>query len=112
MGKTRTLSQVCSLLEISRRAVQGYEKAGLVKATGKNKYGYLLYDEAAQQRIKRIKLMQQLGFKVKEIKDVIDSPDDVLVQAINLQIEKMNDVIREKEDAICQSKKLIVEIKK
>ena len=42
--------------------------------------------------------MQQLGFKVKEIKDVIDSPDDVLVQAINLQIEKMNDVIREKED--------------
>ena len=106
MGKTRTLSQVCNLLEISRRAVQGYEKAGLVKATGKNKYGYLLYDEAAQQRIKRIKLMQQLGFKVKEIKDVIDSP------AINLQIEKMNDVIREKEDAICQAKKLIVEIKK
>lgn len=70
------------------------------------------YHEAAQQRIKRIKLMQQLGFKVKEIKDVIDSPDDVLVQAINLQIEKVNDIIREKEDAICQAKKLIVEIKK
>lgn len=56
--------------------------------------------------------MKQLGFKVKEIKNVIDSPDDVLVQAINLQIEKMNDIIREKEDAICQAKKLIVEIKK
>ena len=65
MGKTRTLSQVCSLLEISRRAVQGYEKAGLVKATGKNKYEYIHYDDATQQKIKLIKIIQKLGFNVK-----------------------------------------------
>ena len=52
MKETKTLSEVCSVLEVSRRAVQGYESAGLVKAAGKNKYGYLLYDEEAQQRIK------------------------------------------------------------
>ena len=47
MKETKTLSEVCSVLEVSRRAVQGYENAGLVSATGKNKYGHLLYDEEA-----------------------------------------------------------------
>ena len=107
MGKTRTLSQVCSLLEISRRAVQGYEKAGLVKATGKNKYGYLLYDDAAQQRIKRIKLMQQLGFKVKEIKEIIDAPDEVLRKAVERQIESLKAEIEYKEEIIRQAKKMV-----
>ena len=36
MKDTTTLSEVCSVLEVSRRAVQGYENAGLVSATGKN----------------------------------------------------------------------------
>ena len=40
----KTLRKVCELVEITRRTVQGYEKAGLVAPIGKNKYGYLLYD--------------------------------------------------------------------
>lgn len=40
-----TLREICEALEVSRRAIQGYEKAGLVVATGRNKYGHLLYDE-------------------------------------------------------------------
>ena len=51
-----TLREICEALEVSRRAVQGYEKAGLVSATDRNKYGHLLYDEAAMLRIEQIKL--------------------------------------------------------
>lgn len=40
-----TLRQVCSVVNVSRRAVQGYEKMGLVSATNKNERGYLLYDK-------------------------------------------------------------------
>lgn len=29
-----TLREICETLEVSRRAIQGYENAGLVKATG------------------------------------------------------------------------------
>ena len=89
MDETKTLSEVCSVLEVSRRAVQGYENAGLVSATGKNKYGHLLYDEEAQRRIKQIRLLQQLGFKVKEIKEIIDAPDEVLRKAVERQIESL-----------------------
>ena len=34
------LREIFETLEISRRALQGYEKAGLVSATGRNKYGH------------------------------------------------------------------------
>ncbi len=39
------LREICREFEISRRTVQGYEKAGLVSASGRNKYGHLQYDD-------------------------------------------------------------------
>ena len=107
MDETKTLSEVCSVLEVSRRAVQGYENAGLVSATGKNKYGHLLYDEEAQRRIKQIRLLQQLGFRVKEIKDIIDAPDEVLRKAAERQIESLKAEIEYKEEIIRQAKKMV-----
>ena len=111
MDETKTLSEVCSVLEVSRRAVQGYENAGLVSATGKNKYGHLLYDEEAQWRIKQIRLLQQLGFRVKEIKDIIDAPAEVVAEAIKSQIEQMDDIIRQKEDAVRQAREWIKKLR-
>ena len=111
MDETKTLSEVCSVLEVSRRAVQGYENAGLVSATGKNKYGHLLYDEEAQWRIKQIRLLQQLGFRVKEIKDIIDAPAEVAAEAIKRQIAQMDDIIRQKEDAVRQAREWIKKLR-
>ena len=111
MKETKTLSEVCSVLKVSRRAVQGYENAGLVSATGKNKYGHLLYDEEAQRRIKQIRLLQQLGFRVKEIKDIIDAPAEVAAEAIKRQIEQMDDIIRQKEDAVRQAREWIKKLR-
>lgn len=111
MKETKTLNEVCSVLEVSRRAVQGYENAGLVSATGKNKYGHLLYDEEAQRRIKQIRLLQQLGFKVKEIKEIIDAPSEVAAEAIKRQIEQMDDIIRQKEEAVRQAREWIQKLR-
>ena len=49
-----TLREIHASYGISRRAVQGYEKANLVSASGKNEYGHLLYDTAAVNRIQKI----------------------------------------------------------
>ena len=110
MKETKTLSEVCSVLEVSRRAVQGYENAGLVSATGKNKYGHLLYDEEAQRRIKQIRLLQQLGFKVKEIKDIIDAPGEVAAEAIKRQICKCRLELVQKKAIIRYAEALIAEL--
>lgn len=70
-----TLREICETLGVSRRALQGYEKAGLVISSGRNKYGHLLYDKDAEMRIAQIKFYQQLGFSIKEITMIIDAPD-------------------------------------
>lgn len=84
-----TLREICEVLGVSRRAVQGYEKVGLVSATDRNKYGHLLYDEAAMLRIARIKFYQQLGFSIKEIIGIIDAPNILVKAALEVQVQKL-----------------------
>lgn len=95
-----TLRQVCSVVNVSRRAVQGYEKMGLVSATNKNERGYLLYDKNARERIRMIKLFQDMGFTVREIKEIIDGPDDKLKTALRHRLTKLQSELRHTEAMI------------
>ncbi|MDD6482356.1 MAG: MerR family transcriptional regulator [Lachnospiraceae bacterium] len=85
----KTLRELCDSLGVSRRAVQGYEKAGLVSAEGKNERGYLLYSEDTQEKINQIKLYQQFGFTIKEIKWLMSAPACELKATLEKQVEKM-----------------------
>ena len=84
-----TLREVCAKYKVSRRAVQGYEKAGIVKSTGKNKMGYLLYDAATQERIGIIRMYQEIWFSVIEIKEIIDAPKISTIPILENQMEKL-----------------------
>ncbi|NLG03198.1 MAG: hypothetical protein GX567_05155 [Clostridia bacterium] len=58
MSKGKTLYEICNEYAVTRRAVQGYEKEGLVSSTGKNKYGCMNCDAT----MKRIGLVCLLVF--------------------------------------------------
>ncbi len=93
--KELTLRELCEMYDVSRRAVQGYEKHGLVSATGRTNKGYLLYDESAQQTVARIKRYQDYGFSVKEIGTFFNSTPqaqkELLVEKLNeLKAKKVN----------------------
>lgn len=62
-----TLSQVCKKYHFTRRVIQGYEKEGLIKHSGKNKYGHLLYSESQIKKIAYIRYLQFNGLTLKEI---------------------------------------------
>ena len=95
------LREICSEFEISRRTVQGYEKAGLVSASGRNKYGHLQYDDTAIQRIAKIKFYQQLGFSLKEITDaVLKAKLEKQVETLNKEKEEMQELIEKAEHMI------------
>lgn len=102
-----TLRELCDSLGVSRRAVQGYEKAGLVSAVGKNERGYLLYNEETQDKIDRIKLYQQFGFTIKEIKWLMDAPAYELKRALEEQVEKMKGEKQEMDTLIEKAYELI-----
>lgn len=103
----KTLKEVCIELGVSRRAVQGYEAAGLVKATRKNKYGHLLYNLHAQEKIERIKFFQDLGFSVREIAALIDAPKKILKPKLEEQIKQLQADIDRKEHTIQKARELI-----
>lgn len=84
-----TLREVCAKYKVSRRAVQRYEKAGMVKATGKNKMRHLLYDITVQERIGRIHQYQEIGFSLREIKEIIDAPKISTIPILENQMEKL-----------------------
>ena len=105
-----TLREICETLAISRRAIQGYEKAGLVVATGRNKYGHLLYDDSAKSRIEKIKFNQQLGFTIKEITIIIDAPNVVIKEALERQVQKLRKKKTEIDELIEKANQMIVRL--
>lgn len=88
---TMTLREVCNSLGVSRRTVQGYEKAGLVKPTGKTERGYLFYDEKTRERIREIRLFQEIGFTRKEIAYIIDASDNIRKEALERQLVRLKE---------------------
>lgn len=105
-----TLREIDDMFGVSRRAVQGYEKAGLISASGKNERGYLLYDKTTQDRIRQIKLFQQMGFTLKEIKDIIDALGNILKAALEKQTEKLKEQKKNTEILINKIDELIKNI--
>lgn len=102
-----TIRELCDTFGVSRRAIQGYEKAGLITASGKNNRGHLLYDETAQDRIMRIKFLQLVGFRIKDIAYIIDAPDDILKSALEEQLQKLKEEQEHIEQLIGKTLKLI-----
>lgn len=103
----QTLRQVCAELNVSRRAVQGYEKAGLVAPSGRSKYGHLLYGEPERERIRLIRFYQQLGFQRKEIKHILDAPDPIKKAALQAKVAKLEAEHTRLRELIQQAKEYI-----
>lgn len=106
----KTLHEVCEALQVKRRAIQGYEKAGLVSCSDRNKYGHLLYDEQAQKRIETIKFYQQLGLSIKEICAIIDADRSVVRAMLIRQIHYLINEKKEIEDVIKKAYELLDEL--
>lgn len=107
MKAEKTLREVCAALQISRRTIQGYEKAGLVSPSGKNKYGYLLYNPTAQKRIQTIHFYQQLGFSIKEIQTIADASREIQKTALVNRIAALEAEQMQLQHLIQQAKQYI-----
>lgn len=60
-----------------------------VSPSREHTYGYLLYDESAYHRAEKIKFLQRLGFKLREIKEIIDAPDCRMKEVLQVRINEL-----------------------
>ena len=102
-----TLKEVCKETGETRKIVQTYENYGLVKATTKNKYGYLLYDDAAVKKIKKIRLYQRFGYRLSEIAKLEYMTVDEQVMILKEKINNMYDNQSETAELIEMAEQLL-----
>ncbi len=83
----KTVSQVAKLTGISIRTLQYYDEIGLLKPSGLTSSGYRLYDDEALQTLQQILFLKELGFQLKEIKEILEKPDFDRMAAFKKQKE-------------------------
>ena len=105
-----TLREICVAVNVSRRAIQGYEKAGLVSAVSKNERGHLLYDEKGKESIQRIKTLQEIGFSIKEIQNLKDANPKQKKTALLEKIEILKKEGRRVEKMIQIAEEMILKL--
>ena len=71
----KTVSQVAKLTGISIRTLQYYDEIGLLKPSELTSSGYRLYDDEILQTLQQILFFKELGFQLKEIKEILEKPD-------------------------------------
>ncbi len=81
------VNEVSKLTGVSIRTLQYYDAIELLKPSKYTESGYRLYDDTALERLQQILLFRELEFSLKEIKEIIDSPDFDREKALEQQIE-------------------------
>ena len=83
----RSISQVAKLTGVSIRTLQYYDEIGLLKPSKLTEAGYRMYDDDALQTLQQILFFRELGFPLKEIRQILQQPDFNRINAFKKQKE-------------------------
>ena len=81
-----TVHEVSEKTGVSIRALHHYDRIGLLRPAAVTESGYRLYDSAALERLQQILLFRELEVPLKDIADILDSPDFDRKRALEQQI--------------------------
>ena len=80
-----TRSEVAKRAGVSRETVRYYEKRGLIPPPSRTAAGYRQYTDEYVKRIRFVKRAQELGFTLKEIKDLLSLRADPEISSTEVQ---------------------------
>lgn len=83
----KTVQEVSRLAGISIRTLHHYDAIGLLSPTTTTEAGYRLYNEDALERLQCILIFRELEFPLKDIKEILDSPNFERNKALEQQIK-------------------------
>jgi len=79
------VSEVAEMAGVSVRTLHHYDEIGLLAPEETTEAGYRLYSERDLERLQQILFFRELGFPLKQIKSIIDSPSFDRREALELQ---------------------------
>jgi DNA-binding transcriptional MerR regulator len=80
-----TVGDLSERAGVSAQTVRYYEREGLLEPAPRNASGYRKYDLAALERLQFIHRAQELGFTLKEIRDLITLQTDRTADCTSVQ---------------------------
>lgn len=100
------IHELAAMAGISVRALQYYDKIGLLKPKKHPENGYRVYTQKEVDRLQEILLLKGLGFPLKDIEDLLNASDYDRLEALKLHrslIKRRLEEIRLLADTINQS---------
>lgn len=82
-----TVNQLAKKCGVSVRTLHHYDAIGLLKPAQTTEAGYRLYDASALERLSLILLFRELGFRLKDIRGILDAPDFDRNRVLDRQID-------------------------
>lgn len=83
----KTVNEVSKITGVSIRTLHYYDSIGLLSPSSVTDAGYRLYDDDALLRLQNILLFRELKFALKEISEILNSPDFDRNMALEQQIK-------------------------
>lgn len=90
----KTVKEVSRLAGVSVRTLHHYDAMGLLKPTRVTEAGYRLYDDAALEQLYLILLFREIGFPLKDIREVLEAPDFDRNRVLEQQIALLQAKVR------------------
>ncbi len=72
MNETKTINDVCKMLDMTSRTIRYYEELGLIKTIRKSKTALRRLDAKNIERLRKIRFLRKLGLGLDEVAEVID----------------------------------------
>ena len=95
----KRIEEVCRLSGVSRRTLQYYDNEGILSVK-RSEENYRLYDETAMARLWEILWYKEMGFELKEIKNILTVTQKEKNNYLNEKIQIIEGKIQDLEKKI------------
>ncbi len=84
-----TVNEVVKIARVSKRTLQYYDSIGLLPAEKRTETGYRLFNENSLETLKTIAHYKEMGFELKEIKEILYTEEYDIVSALRRKREQL-----------------------
>jgi len=100
-----TIGKIASAAGVGVETIRFYERKGLIKKPQRRDGGFRYYPEDEISRVRFIKRAQELGFTLREVKDLLDLQSKRKITGSQVQ-EKAQEKIKEIHEKIADLKQM------
>ncbi len=85
-----TISRVAKRFGLSRATLLYYDRAGVLRPSGRSAAGYRLYSPEDVERLEAIRRYRELGLSLAETVEILEGPRDALASALGRRLDAVN----------------------